>query len=376
MGVNKLRKFIQERTPDAFFKLDIVQLTGMKVAIDANNWMFTNYAIAMKKVVDRINVAVQDPDPSEVRRVWFSAVFNFISKWVECRILPVFVFDGEHPPEKADTKRKRGDTRRKLREKINKTKHDLQNIDLFDRATLDVEELQKNMANDTSISPADFEAFRNFLGELCVPVVQAKGDGEQLCSSLCIEGKVAAVFSTDTDNLVYGCPLLITNFSKEWINKSPHLDCIRADKVLEGLQMNREEFVDFCIMCGTDFNENMKGYASKKCFNLIKEHRSIDVLPAKFDVSCLNHRRCREIFSHQSSSDLVLGQCDLRPIIENQQAIYHALTQADTKTSFHYYMAHLSNSGRGPREADIYSELGLETPPIFSSNKEQIIFYV
>jgi 5'-3' exonuclease len=60
-------------------------------------------------------------------------------------------------------------------------------------------------------------------------------------------------------------------------------------------------------MSGCDFNTNMHGYGVAKSFALLKKYGSIDLLPTNLDITCLNHVRCREIFSYRCTKDLLLN---------------------------------------------------------------------
>jgi flap endonuclease-1 len=117
---------------------------------------------------------------------------------------------------------------------------------------------------------------------------------------LAIEGKVEAVYSTDTDCLVYGCPYLITEFDKE--NRENLFLCvISLQKTLENLDISFRTFVDLCIMCGCDFNQNIPKIGPKRSYDLMKEYESIDSLPEQYDIEILEHVKCREIFQYEKS---------------------------------------------------------------------------
>lgn len=311
MGIKDIKKFAKDKSPRAFFDLDIQMLRGHKIAIDANNWMFTNYAIARKKVLEKTNILISDPDEEEIYKVWLTMALEFILKLFTYDITPVFTFDGVHPPEKDETKRLRREERQKIADAITEDRRKIAAMDPIERSTFDTKNLLKNLSNYTNISSEGFDKFRNFLDQLAVPVNNAKGDGEQLCCSLCWEGKVSAVFSADTDCLVYGCPLLITGFSKARTEKRPMFSCIRLDYILEDLAIDYYQFVDLCIMCGTDFNTKIRGYAAIKSSQLLAKHRSIDLLPAGFDVTPLKHHRCRELFSYKPSEQSVVGNLEI-----------------------------------------------------------------
>ena len=55
-------------------------------------------------------------------------------------------------------------------------------------------------------------------------------------------------------------------------------------------------FVDMCIMCGTDYNPNIKDVGTVTSFKIISEKTTIDNIKDLLDVKDLNYERVREIF--------------------------------------------------------------------------------
>ena len=309
MGINAINKLLNAKCPDAFFPLPITAFKGKRISIDASMWMYANMATARKDVIRRINIAEGEPSIVEIRKVWFHKVIDFILGWLGNDITPVFVFDGQAHPEKAKTKEGRHDKRVVSRTKIDALYAQLRG-DILQRSATVIDELRKELENFNDIPREEYELFKTVIKAIGIPSIQAKHDAEQLCASLCIEGIVAAVFSKDTDNYALGCPLLITGFSKtsfsydEYNQRVAHVDCVRLDKIVEGLKMTHNEFVDLCIMSGCDYNTNIPGKAVGKSYDLLMQWRSIDNLPKHLDTQCLRHVRCREIFAYKSAVEL------------------------------------------------------------------------
>jgi flap endonuclease-1 len=46
--------------------------------------------------------------------------------------------------------------------------------------------------------------------------------------------------------------------------------------MLEGFEMDMEEFIDLCILCGCDYTHNIGGIGPVKAFNLIQDHKNIE----------------------------------------------------------------------------------------------------
>lgn len=312
MGIKGINKLLTEKSKDAFFPLPIEKLSGKRIAIDGNNWMYTNMAIARKKIINKTDVTVEEPDPFEIRKEWFIALMNFIIGWLYYNIVPVFVIDGKHPVEKDGTKAKRREIRNEAKSRIDTLYQQLDN-NILERPVNLIEDLRKELENYNYIGSEDFDLFKKVLKSIGIPFLQAVADGEQLCSMLCVEGLVAGVFSVDTDNLVYGCPLIINRFSKnptydEFGQRVATLDCVRLDYVLKGLEISHDTFVDLCIMCGCDFNTNIVKIGPKRSYDLLQQHGSIDNLPRNMDSKCLLHNRCREIFKYVTSKDLTFDE--------------------------------------------------------------------
>jgi len=321
MGINSLNSLVKRHAANAYFELPITKLAGKRIAIDAYNWMYTYIAIARKKVITYTDVTVAEPDVSEIRREWFAAAIDFILQLLVDGITPIFVFDGESPVEKDGTQAKRRAAKVAARAKIEalqaQVKQALQVKQ--DNSAAIVEALRKELRNYVTITEEDSKIFQTVLTGIGIPCLQAASEGEQLCSMLCADGIVAAVYSVDTDNLAYGCPLLITGFSQNSSraangDRIRHLDCVRLDYILAGLALDHVTFVDLCIMCGCDHNTNMPGIAAIKSYALIKQYGTIDKLPVKHDITCLLHKTCRRLFSYVPSQDLIVGTVPLYDI--------------------------------------------------------------
>lgn len=305
MGISGLNKLLQRIAPRCFLSVFLKTFSGRRIAIDASEFMYSYMSIARKKhfasarSVEQLHYCALNTSP--IQADWIQMHINFFCDLLSHNITPIFVLDGQHPIEKTDTKNKRKESNNILKSRI---------AEFIENpyANGNVQSLQstiRDFCNCRIITTENYEALLNVIRYMGIPILTATGDGEQLCSVLAIQGHVAAVYSTDTDNLAYGCPLLITKISKNVA------ECVRHDAILLDGKMTQSSFRDLCIMSGCDFNKNMPGYAAIKSYNLIQKHQSIDNLPSSFDISCLNHIRCREIFSFvpylPSSSLSVLG---------------------------------------------------------------------
>ena len=54
-------------------------------------------------------------------------------------------------------------------------------------------------------------------------------------------------------------------------------------QVLEGFGMDRDQFVDLCILLGCDYVDKIKGIGPKKAIELVKKHKSIEAILENID---------------------------------------------------------------------------------------------
>jgi flap endonuclease-1 len=85
---------------------------------------------------------------------------------------------------------------------------------------------------------------------------------------------VYACCSKDSDCLVFGSVNTILGL------KASSKECvfINLPEVLSGLGLDYDSFVDFCILCGTDYNENIKGWGPARALTMIKQFKSIEAM--------------------------------------------------------------------------------------------------
>lgn len=303
MGITKINKLLKELSSEAFYTSNLSDLKGHKIAIDAYNWMYSNMYTARKIIINKMTtqeIINCDIDPIKVRKEWFQLALRFLFTLLGQKITPIFVFDGVPPDEKFFTKEKRKRTKSQKQDKILILKQNFKNGMIIDK-----EKLKHTIRSCIIISYDDICEFRKLLCSIGIPCLQAKQDGEQLCSMLCLEGKVSAVFSADTDNLVYGCPLVINKFVKN--KNNPLISCVSLKKSLLGLDMDQKTFVDLAIMSGCDYNKHMKNVPSDRIYHLLKKYGSIDNLPSEYDISCLNHQKCRDLFKTVPSETISIN---------------------------------------------------------------------
>lgn len=298
MGIQNLYKFLEKRAPSASREIHLSHYAGKRVAVDISGLIY------------KYKILNQDK--------WLDSFAYLVLALRRNRIHPVFIFDGEAPAEKDLEKSKRSQQKNLLKDKIFTFRQSLDNYYSSGESNDFLREEMKKLHTGKTLGDVipinthlletrykqiesqvvhwngdEVELLHRIFDLSGIQYCQSPGEAETLCSSLALEGKVDAVISNDSDVLAYGVDKFLYK-----INGMTET-CVEIDlqKILECLSFTREQFLDFCIMCGCDYNTNIPGVGCVNSYNLIREHKSIENLPLKYNTECLNYKRCRELFS-------------------------------------------------------------------------------
>lgn len=305
MGIKRLKQFLTKVCPDFQRDVHLADYAYKKIAVDASI-----YVCDFKmRYGDRIAEGFVD----------------FITKLREHKIHPIFVFDGEAPEEKDLARSIRSKAKYNQYVRVEKLEDALEVYEVKKTVSPELREINdfkikhpklltkqppfnyrlvkqyvaKLRANIFKVTDKEFDILKRILDLFNIPSLTAGGEAELLCVQLAKQGLVQAVLTNDTDVLAGGAPEMIS------ITKAG-MTSIKIEDILSALDFTEETWLDFCILCGTDFNMNLKGIGPHKAYELLKKHNSIDSLP--MDVSVLNHERVREIFT-PTPFDGTVGFC-------------------------------------------------------------------
>ena len=310
MGIKNLNTFLRDICPDIFVPCHLSQFAYKKIAIDISLYMHKYKAVCGDR--------------------WLSAFINLISSLRRNELHCVFIFDGKAPIEKDREHVKRKESREKQESKCNQLEEalDLYNqnstisqclLDLSKRRRsppsyhkrllsksnkssskdIDIEWLTNKLEQLRNqlykITSEDFELVKTLFSILNVPFYTAPHEAEKFCAKLCIDGMVDAVLSEDTDIIAYGSPVFLSKID----TSAATCVSIQNSRVLEELKLDKNQFVDFCIMLGTDYNDNIPKVGNKTAYKYMLKYGGIDELSkeSKIDISILNHIRVRELFT-------------------------------------------------------------------------------
>ncbi|MEM5832152.1 MAG: flap endonuclease-1 [Candidatus Aenigmatarchaeota archaeon] len=263
-------------------EIEIKDLVGKKIAIDAFNALYQFLAIVRDKDTG-------EPLKDSKGRITshLSGLFYRTVNLIEEGIKPVYVFDGEPPKFKKVTQERREEIKKEAEEKLRLAIEEgrIEDVLKYAQATA---RLTKELVDDA----------KKLLELMGIPYVQAPSEGEMQAAYMAKKGDVWASASQDYDSLLVGSPRLIRNLNLTGRRKLPNKEVyveikpelIELDEVLKNLGITREQLILIGLLVGTDYNpEGIENIGPKKALKLVKEKKTLEnilkEIEWKFDVS-------------------------------------------------------------------------------------------
>lgn len=318
MGIKNFHKFLRKHFPDVYYEIPLANLTIKKIAIDINIYLFKYKSIHKDK--------------------WIGIFFSFLLLLKKYNFDCVCIYDSKAPVEKDAKKLERRRQKKKAEQRlqeiekcllsyqengsidpllyqISQKRGTLQKILNPSDKVLDMEainrELQLLSNQIVNITKIEVDLSKELLDILGIPYYVADGEAESLCAYMCCHNIVDAVLSDDTDVIVYGTPLFLTKLNM----RNETCFVIDPKSVINNLKLTFEQFVDLCIMSGTDYNDNIPNIGNEKAYNLLLKYDNLETIELEkpdLNVHVLNFKRIRELFRVPSTIEDY--------IIENRKA--------------------------------------------------------
>jgi len=233
MGIKDLNKFLKEKSPEAFRRLNVNLFRGKRIAIDATLWVYSSLSSTLSSIIvnemsndDLLDLNYFKGAKNEKKQQAINNVLSrstyFVSDFYALGITPVFVVDGDSPPEKTTGARvKRKARKDSILKKIELLRKNIEETDLLLRRQVDFDELRKLLKGIPPVNPGtDFgqiwDHLENSLGAV---VITAPDEAEKFCAFLSIKGVTAASYTTDTDSYPFGAPIVLNGFSTPSVYK-------------------------------------------------------------------------------------------------------------------------------------------------------------
>ncbi|GAD92262.1 hypothetical protein AN2764.2 [Paecilomyces variotii No. 5] len=302
MGIKHLYQVIAENAPDAIKAGEIKNHFGRKVAIDASMSIYS-FLIAVRSDGQQLM-----SDTGETTSHLMGMFYRTL-RMVDNGIKPLYVFDGAPPKLKSGELAKRTARKAEATEAHEEAKETgtAEDIEKFSRRTVRV----------TREHNAECKKLLKLMG---VPYIDAPTEAEAQCAVLARAGKVYAAASEDMDTLCFEAPILLRHLTFSEQRKEP-IQEIHLARVLEGMNMSREQFVDLCILLGCDYLEPIPKVGPNTALKLIREHGSLEkVLESmekdpkkKFVVpEDWPYQDARELFLHPDVRSADHPDCDFK----------------------------------------------------------------
>ena len=310
MGIKNLKKFIRDKFPNEIQKSNLSDFYGKVFMMDIMSYIY-KFKVSM-------------------REKWLQSIITMIKLFKINNIHVNIVFEGDAPVEKNKEREQRRKQRKQQEQKLNDIKNDLEKyyqtgivtsllkeicnkIEVSDTDKINRllhfnnENQNENLEKTNIVSLTDkmirqiqdyidkkenqlvivTEEDANKIKDICntfgVTYYQSENEAETMCCKMSknmnFDKKPLGVISEDSDVLAYGSNMLLCDLN---ISNG---DCniIYLPSLLKTMELNYQQFVEFCVLSGTDYNTNIPGLGSIKCYDLIKKYNSIKNIFEKED---------------------------------------------------------------------------------------------
>jgi flap endonuclease-1 len=260
MGIKGLSKLLAEHAPGCSMERKFQSYLDRKIAIDASMHIY-QYLM----VVGRSGESQLTDENGQVT-AHLIGVLSRTCRMLEAGIKPVYVFDGKPPTLKGGELAKRKDKR-------DQAEKDLEAA----RETGDKDAIEKAAKRTVRVSKEQNQEVMRLVKLLGVPVFEAPCEAEATCAAMCKAGLVHGAATEDMDTLTFACPRLIRNLMAPASQKKDIAE-YDFDKVLKGLDLDYDQFIDLCILCGCDYTDSIFGIGPVKALQLIREYKNIETI--------------------------------------------------------------------------------------------------
>lgn len=311
MGIKGLKDLIKKHSSDSITPIKLNFLKNKILCIDSSILLY------------KFRYSIQNDN---------FHIIGFLQKTLELLefgIIPIYIFDGKPPDAKQNVLKKRSEIKNKSKERLDelnleknnysgKFKNSLDFLDEIilsdDENILEIEELnllkknnkeiEKIQKNTLYVNKIHSVEVMELLKSIGISFYESQGEAEEMCAFL-QKNKIADyILTEDTDSLTFGGDNIIFN------TKNNYCLC-KIQNVLDGFELNFNEFVDLCILCGCDYTCSIPKLGPNKALVIIKKYKSIEnfitnnkiyVIPTSF-----NYIEARFLFYKNNEFNLTLN---------------------------------------------------------------------
>jgi flap endonuclease-1 len=254
MGIKSLTQSIKTNAPNSITHDNLYKLSGKKVAVDASLVIYQNLLNIGKRPLFRNS---QGMITNHITGLFYK-IINYLSLNIEL----IFIFDGKPPDMKSDTildrQKKSSDAKEKMKNATTQ-----QDKDKYEKSSI---RITKEMITNV----------KKLLDLLGVSYIHPNGEGEAYASELCRIGYVDFVLTEDMDTLACGCPKLIRNCLDKSLKRKDIISIFDYETIIEDFDITKDQFLEFCILCGCDYCPPVPKIGNISALKLIKQHENIE----------------------------------------------------------------------------------------------------
>jgi len=270
MGIKGLTNVIQNVAPESMVQKNILDLKGKKVAIDMSLIVYQCLISFRMR-----NGLFKDKEGNTTSHLY--GIFTRFTDYLSKGIIPIAVFDGKPPNAKKATIDSRNKGVQENKEKIEELKKLEQSLEI----TQEIAELEKKTVKMTWQHGVDLKQLLTLMG---IKWYQANGEAEAACVWLVKNGYADTVMTEDMDALPLGAPTLVRRNVKR-NSKADEITVFYLDKILEKFNLTMEQFIEMCLLCGSDYTSSIPRIGSRSAYSLMLRYNNLfevlDVLREK-----------------------------------------------------------------------------------------------
>ena len=292
MGIKNLYKLISEYAPESITNKKLSFYKNKILVIDVSLVIY-QYVIAIRNTGDDLR------NNNGEMTTHILGIINKTIMLLKNKIMPIYVFDGKAPKIKSVTLKNRKVIKDKFIKKLEdcdyKTEED--RIKYFKKCYTITKEHKKQI--------------QEILTLFGIPFFESVNEADSLCAWL-VKNKLGyGVSSEDMDLLTFNSDILIRGLS----SKKKIIE-INLKKILENLELSHNEFIDLCILLGSDYCPTIPRVGYKRAFDIIKKYKSIEVFleneSTKYNIpKNFNFKETRDYFITESSKDFDINNNDI-----------------------------------------------------------------
>lgn len=249
MGIRLLNRYINEYASCAIQSQPLSAFNGRKIAVDMSIYLY-GYS--------RNNKLIEN-------------IFEMMNVFKKAGVIPIFIFDGKPPEEKMRVI----ETRHTIRTKNIHRLNSLQKAPQTKRNIHNIKQLEQKCIIISKKSVATIKQIIECSG---MNYIEANGEADLLCAELVHSGRAWACMSDDMDMFVYGIPRVLRSFQLHDATAMLY----DTEIMLNSLNTTYEEFVQICVVTGSDYNPSDKFrnniYATMEYF---KEYKKVSETGSK-----------------------------------------------------------------------------------------------